>query len=457
MMRRTTKHRVYQSRIAYLAIFLVVLLLSGPRVSTAKGTLLAPDPTFGQDGKVQTKLETGCFPYGLAVKSDGDLIAVGYAFPDKNDFNTRVAGIVEYKSGGNRNSQFGQSGIVFNDNMIYANAVVEQPDGELIVEGQTVEDPSPGTPTFVLARYNPDGSLDSSFGNGGQVFDSYSKQFDGVTTLAVQSDGKILAAGVAGTSPAGASESTGDFAIARYNPDGTLDTTFGASGKVLTDFDGGYDVIGAIFVQPNGKILTAGWVGTPPENFGIGLAQYNPDGSLDSTFGNGGKSSASLPGASEQMSTGCMAVDSSGNIVVGGIQYFDGGDNAKPDLVRFNSAGALDASFGNGGRVDLSDVAGGLISGVQIQPDGKIFVSGFGVFPYAPVPTGVFSARYNSDGTADAAYNGGAPALNKFYGGFGQPYVGILQPNGDFLVAGYDRDVNVSKKLLLLRYQTGAE
>jgi uncharacterized delta-60 repeat protein len=459
-MEGSRKSSVRQSRLGYLALSLVGFLLWGPRVSTAHGPLLARDPTFGHDGRVQTNFEArGAQPFALAVKGDGDLIAVGEVSDPKQQ-PAFVGAIVDYKSGGNRNREFGQSGIVFNESMNYVNAVAVQPDGQLIVAGQTAGNPEAGARAFVLARYNPDGSLDSSFGNGGQVFDSYAGPSDGVATVALQSDGKILAAGIADMTPAGASERIGDFAISRYNPDGTLDGTFGASGKVLTDFDGGYNLITALVVLPNGKMLVGGLVGTAAQNFGIGLAQYNLDGSLDSTFGNGGKSFASLSGASEEIQPGCLAVDSSGNIVVGGILYFDDGNQAKPDLVRFNSAGGLDASFGNEGRVDLSDIVGGLISAIRIQPDRKIFVSGLTLSPYAPSPTAVFAARYSSDGTPDAGYNGGAPVEAKFYGGFGQPCVGILEPNGECLVAGYVRNVSSGhsdNKFLLLRYQTGAE
>ena len=463
-MKRNMKNSGRGIQVGHLILFSVILLMWCSGVSAAQRQAMTPDATFGTNGKVQTKFSAGGYAYGLAVRANGDIVAVGKAFVDKQDTNVSVGGIVEYESTGKPRRSFGQNGVVLNAKMTYANTVIEQPDGKLLVEGQTAGAPGALVTAFVLARYNPDGSLDISFGEAGEVHDSYAGPGDGVASLALQPDGKILAGGIADNTPSGANQKTGNFAISRYNPDGSLDTSFGAGGKVITGFNPGYTVATVMTVQSDGKILAGGWAGTAGTDsttFGIGLARYNSDGSPDTTFGTGGKTFASVPGASEEI--GCLALDSAGNIVVGGIQYFDDLNEAKPDLARFTSAGALDTSFGNGGRVDLSGITGGLISAIRIQSDGQIFVSGFTLFPYRPAPTGVFSSRYNSDGTPDGSYNGGAPSRASFYSSFGQAYVGVLEPSGDYVVAGYDRDFQpidrfgLPRKFLLLRYQTGAQ
>ncbi|MGH9823490.1 MAG: delta-60 repeat domain-containing protein [Blastocatellia bacterium] len=460
-MKRSTKNSGRGILVGLVILFSVISLLWQSGVSSAQGQALAPDLTFGTNGKVQTKFSAGGYAYGLAVRADGDIVVVGKAFVDKRDTNVSVGGIVEYESSGKPRRSFGQNGVVLNTKMTYANTVIEQPDGKLVVEGQIA---GAQAQAFVIARYNADGSLDTSFGDAGEVSDSYLGPNDGVARLALQPDGKILVAGTADTTPSGATQRTGIFAVARYNSDGTVDTSFGASGKVTTGFNPGYTLITAVTVQSDGKILAGGWAGTADADsttFGIGLARYNSDGSPDSTFGTGGKTFASISGASEEI--GCLALDSAGNIVVGGVQYFAGGNEAKPDLARFNSAGVLDTSFGNGGRVDLSSIIGGLISAIRIQSDGQIFVSGFMLFPYATAPTGVFSSRYNSDGTPDGSYNGGTPSDASFYSSFGQPYVGAFEPNGEYVVAGYDRALQptdrfgLPRKFLLLRYQTGSK
>src|SRR5262249_13391111 len=138
-----------------------------------------------------------------------------------------------------------------------------------------------------LARYNTDGSLDTSFGTAGQVTTDFAGIFQRAYSVALQSDGKIVAAGYAfiSTTPE-------DFALARSNSDGTLDTTSGTGGKVDTDF-GPYVASGAssVALQSDGKIVAAGYAYpfSGITGFDFALARYNSDGSPDAGFGSGGK------------------------------------------------------------------------------------------------------------------------------------------------------------------------
>ena len=129
---------------------------------------------------------------------------------------------------------------------------------------------------FVLARYWPNGTLDSTFGGDGTVLTTFgSGRDDHATALALQPDGKIVVAG----------GSNGAFALARYLPNGTLDPTFSGDGKVLTDFGG---VANALAIQPNnGRLVVAGW-STARGNTDFALARYLPNGTLDATFGGDG-------------------------------------------------------------------------------------------------------------------------------------------------------------------------
>src|SRR5205823_5199649 len=139
---------------------------------------------------------------------------------------------------------------------------------------------------FAVARYNADGSLDTTFGSGGTVTTNFGPgaTYDDADGVAIQSDGKIV---VAGTCNRGGSDNV--FAVARYNADGSLDSTFGSGGTVTTDFGlgGSDDSAYAVALQPDGKIVAAGatYLGGVPGDFA--LARYNPDGTLDSTFGGG--------------------------------------------------------------------------------------------------------------------------------------------------------------------------
>ncbi|MCZ7624563.1 MAG: delta-60 repeat domain-containing protein [Candidatus Methylomirabilis sp.] len=156
-----------------------------------------------------------------------------------------------------------------------ARALVLQPDGKLVAAG--VADANFGTPDFALARYNADGSLDTTFGTGGKVTTDFGGLFgnDDARALVIQPDGKLVAAGV----------SDGNSALARHNPDGELDTSFNGTGKVTTGVGNGG--ASALVLQPDGKLVAASLavVGLFTD---FGLARYNPDGSLDGTFGVGG-------------------------------------------------------------------------------------------------------------------------------------------------------------------------
>src|SRR5207247_2165686 len=141
---------------------------------------------------------------------------------------------------------------------------------------------------FALARYNADGSLDATFGTGGKVTTDFAGDDDQAFAVVLQSDGKIVVAGEAKTSR------RGDFALARYNANGSLDATFGTGRKVTTDFAGDDDAAFGVALQTGGKIVAAGGArigGFRAANAGRGedfaLARYNANGSLDATFGTG--------------------------------------------------------------------------------------------------------------------------------------------------------------------------
>ena len=140
-----------------------------------------------------------------------------------------------------------------------------------------------GTRDFALARYNPDGTLDATFNATGKVLTDFSGEGggDGAHALAIQADGKIV---VAGFSFSSSDPTFTDFALARYNPDGTLDATFNATGTVLTDFRTQDDAATGLAIQSDGKIVAAGTSDTPETSDDFALARYNPDGTLDATF-----------------------------------------------------------------------------------------------------------------------------------------------------------------------------
>jgi uncharacterized delta-60 repeat protein len=178
--------------------------------------------------------------------------------------------------------------------------------------------------------YGAPGELDATFGTGGVTgVPSF------VEVLVRQSDGKLVAVG----------GNTQDFALTRYEADGSLDPTFGSGGTVLTDFAGGNDRAQAAVFQPDGKIVAVGWAGGTPSRFA--LARYNPDGSLDPTFGTGGKVATAFAMNADARSA---VLEPDGQIVAAGAVARDTVQAALA-LARYNPDGSLDASFGTSGTV----------------------------------------------------------------------------------------------------------
>ena len=212
---------------------------------------------------------------------------------------------------GDFDSSFGVGGMVTTEIGSYARAawaVVIQPDGKIVVGGSAEYH-------FALARYSVDGSLDTSFDGDGMLITQAGGLFEAVYDLAIQPDGRIVAAGT--TSPAGG---CCQFALARFNTGGSLDTSFDGDGKVTTPFVGLTEAF-AVAVQPDGKIVAAGhaFLGAGGS---FALARYNADGSLDTSFDGDGKVVTSFGVGNAEINA--IAIQPDGRIVVSGI----GGPNS---------------------------------------------------------------------------------------------------------------------------------
>jgi uncharacterized delta-60 repeat protein len=288
-----------------------------------------------------------------------------------------------------------------------AQAVAIQSDGKIVAAG------SSGAGDFALARYNAVGGLDPTFDSGGKVTTDFGG-FDATSALAIQPDGRIVAAGRSGS---------GDFALARYNADGSLDPTYGSGGKVTTDF-GGFDAAFGVALQTDGKIIA---VGQGSSSFDFALARYNADGSLDPTFGSGGKVTTDFTGGFEDAIA--VAIQLDGGIVVTG-QTFSGGFQEFA-LARYNADGSLDTSFGSGGIVTTNFGFDSAFGGaLAIQTDGKIVAAG-------RAGTDFLLARSNVDGSPDASFGSGGIVTTDFGGAlFDAAFAVALQSNGKIVAAG---------------------
>ena len=277
-------------RRALIALALAVVLVSYSvpiPVSAADG---ATDTFFDSDGKLTTDF-SAAMTTRLPSPSNRTARSSPPGVPSM--FGTFDFALARYNADGRLDTTFDSDGKLTTDffgSDNAATAVAVQSDGKIVVAGYAWNQDT-GTPDFALARYNADGRLDTTFDSDGKLttdFFSLFGSFDIATAVAVQSDGKIVAAGYAETFWFD-SDLTSDFALARYNADGSLDTTFDSDGKLTTDFFGGGgrdDEAIAVAVQSDGKIVAAGY-SSPNADFA--LARYNADGSLDTTFDSDGR------------------------------------------------------------------------------------------------------------------------------------------------------------------------
>ncbi len=291
---------------------------------------------------------------------------------------------------------------------------------------------------FTLARYNDNGDLDSTFGNSGIVTMSVTAGADIGHSVALQPDGKILFAGYS------LNGNTSDYSLVRLNSNGSLDSLFGQGGKVITPIGTGDDFGLSTTLQSDGKILVAGYSHNGSNN-DFSLARYNTNGSLDTSFDFDGKVTIAI-GSSRDEARG-ITVQSDGKILMAGFSYTQISGNFDFAIVRLNPNGSLDQTFGDKGKVITSIGIGDDISrSITLQPDGKILVLGY----CSNSESNDFAlARYNTDGSLDTTFDSDGIVTTSI--GIGNDF-GLsvtVQSNGKILAAGYSED-----KFALVRYNS---
>ncbi len=308
-------------------------------------------------------------------------------------------------------------------------AMALQADGKIVIVGGTFTD-------FVLARFNANGTLDTSFDGDGKVTtDMVANEQEEALSVAIQADGKIVVAGYTGTPGLGGPAS---FAIARYNSDGSLDASFGSGGKVVSGVLGNAH---AVAIQPDGRIVVAGDVsissGADFSNFAV--ARYNANGTLDATFA-GGQFTTDFGGGTNTARN--IVLHANGAIVVSGepLGTFPGSDHT--DVVRYDSNGNPDPSFGTGGKVTLNGARVG--EGVALQNDGKLVLAGAidtSVPPALPGTVTEFALmRLNSNGSVDEAFGTVSTSITE--GERDSAKAVALQSDGKIVVAGQTSNIN---------------
>ena len=409
----------------YFLIAAIIIAASLPAPHRAEGAAGDLDSRFGNGGVAITDFaQTEDYAFGIALQSDGKIVVSGQSgiYPDLH------SALARYNRNGRLDSTFGTGGkvvVTFNSVSDYLFAVAIQSDGKIVAARSTS-----GT-AVLLARFNADGSLDQAFGTNGSVETTFGDQSAAGSAIVVQADGKIIVVGVSGAGPY---SELNDFALVRYNSDGSLDQSFGSGGKVKTHFPG-VDNTGSsatsVALQSDGKLVVGGSYkknDRTPHQFA--LARYNSNGTLDSSFGQAGKAMTRL-GLGDAYSFG-IAVQSNGRIVLAG--YSTTTLDHDFSLVAYTANGMLDSTFGNGGSVttDFSGATDDIAYAMTMQSDGKLVVAGrTGDYPQNDFAV----ARYSSDGQLDQTFGVGGKVVSDF-SSIDQAYDVALDSNGKIVLAG---------------------
>ena len=390
---------------------LALLVLSGvlwhASAAAAPGEL---DVSFGVGGIARVTTGNGTLPFGIqdnsvvsALQSDGKALV----FENLDDALGTGSRLRRYGTDGSVDATFGTGGVVavpYGPESLGPGAIIVQPDGTIVL----------GSTSGKILRFLSDGTPDASFGTGGVVDPSLS-----VMPSVRGPDGRLIGAATV--------NSTMDFGVARYNADGSADTTFGSGGLVVTDL-GHVDQPSGVVVLPDNRIVVAGTSSQQGSNTLIGdlvLVRYDTSGALDPSFGTGGIVKTDISGNDDELNAVVLQPD--GKIVVGGSTLGSLGQSFL--LARYDTSGVLDPGFGTGGLQTMRVNPGMFreaIRALALQPDGKIVAAGL-VDATAPFESRMLSlARYDSAGALDPTFgNAGVHRLDFF--GIDQPAVNIVE------------------------------
>ena len=349
----------------------------------------------------------------VAVQADGKLVVVGTTYQN-NDFSDEDFAVARYNSNGTLDHTFGVGGKVQTDFpglAAVASSVVIQSDGKIVAAGGAF-------PLFTflgdfkVVRYNPDGSLDSSFGDGGIVTTTFPGQGSYAFAVALQPDGKIIAAGTDFVNFSPEDSSDTDFALARYNSDGTPDATFNGDGQATTNFDGFNDDAFSILVQPDGKLVAVGSAKNPANFYDFAAARYLSNGAIDTTFGVTGKVRTDFGDHNfDQARSAVLQPD--GKIVAAGFAISQNGLVQNFAVARYNSNGVLDAGFGTSGmtQIDFGSCCQSA-NKVLLQPGGKIITVGYANTESSD--SDFLLARLTQTGALDPTFGAGGKVRTSF-------------------------------------------
>jgi uncharacterized delta-60 repeat protein len=386
-----------------------LLALGSAQVARADGEL---DTGFGTGGKVVVQIATQKrdFARAVAVQADGKIVVGG----ELGDFssNTNSSVLVRLNPDGSLDGSFGNGGKVINSSQLHLPALVIQPDDKIVTAAATAN--LGISLDFAVARYNPDGSLDETFGNNGYAVNGAGN----AQSVLLQRDGKIILVGYLPVFRNGS-----DFLLARFNEDGTPDTTFGTGGRVVTSFTSGQnsaDVALWAAFQDEGKIVVSGYTSC----ISVVLARYNADGTIDRSFGLEGSVLTTNFGAVANR----LVIQDDGKLIIGGGGFVVG---------RYNPDGTIDRSFGIDGKISGGFGNGnGNLQGLVIDQSGRVWAGGS--ISYTGTGNSDFAlARYTPNGSLDSTFGSGGFVITQFTSALDEANALTLQPDGRPILAGY--------------------
>jgi len=395
------------------------------------------DPTFGGDGTVETQIGDGFGDAAdaVAVDADGRIVVAGRSIdeagPDDPDF-----AVARYTANGDPDTSFSGDGRLTDDFEAQdlfdsARAVAVQGDGKIVVAGS-----SDGK--IAVARYEPDGDPDPGFSDDGKLTTDVGPGVDAARDVVIQSNGRIVVSG---------GSDSGGLVLARYMSDGTPDASFSLDGKLADSFFEGFGAGEGVAIQSNGAIVVTGHAAV-----GFGLARFEPDGDPDTTFGGDGRVITDFDGGFNDR-TGDLAIQPDGAIVVAGgvgrpdTPVADCGGEPVMDLAlaRYLPTGEPDTGFSGDGK--LTTDFGGTVDegfGLVVQPDGTIAAAGRANTDFA-------LARYGSSGDLDATFSDDGKLTSGFGEGSCDVAHDVALSDGGLLLAGFTQDLENSR-FALARY-----
>lgn len=380
------------------------------------------DNSFSNDGVVTTNIagrtDSTDWVNGMALQTDGKIVVAGYSVT--SGFPDYYLTMVRYTKDGNVDTSFNESGIVElygGSKNFFGKCIVLQSDGKILIAGSAniVDRYTSGYGTLIV-RFNTDGSLDSSFGYNGICIDDSTR---GASGIALQADGKIIIVG------ANNNDLQSDLCIARYNINGTLDLSFSENG-IASTIIGNNSSGNSVQVQQDGKIVVAGSSSNSTTSLDYALVRYNSDGSLDLSFSEDGLLTTDFSSLQDEARS--LVIQADGKILLTGeTSYADNYSSSEPNvtlstntdfsLVRYESDGRLDVSFGDNGKV-VTNLGHYLDNGYGVvqQKDGRILVAGASGIQNPPAVGGYSTdlrlfalVRYLPNGEPDTEFGASLP------------------------------------------------